>query len=68
LTTWAKVTAILTRKRGRILEVHELYGNWIRIISEIPIAESMDLAQQLRGATSGRALWGTEFSRWMPGA
>ncbi|NAZ13030.1 MAG: elongation factor EF-2 [Desulfurococcales archaeon] len=61
-----EVTAILTRKRGRILEVHELYGNWIRIISEIPIAESMDLAQQLRGATSGRALWGTEFSRWMP--
>ncbi|MEM0043336.1 MAG: elongation factor EF-2 [Sulfolobales archaeon] len=61
-----EVTAIISRKRGRILEVTELYGNWIRIIGEIPIAESMDLAQQLRGATAGRALWGTEFSRWSP--
>ncbi|MEM1633510.1 MAG: elongation factor EF-2 [Sulfolobales archaeon] len=61
-----EVTAIISRKRGRILEVTELYGNWIRIIAEIPIAESMDLTQQLRGATAGRALWGTEFSRWSP--
>ena len=61
-----EITAIVSRKRGKIIEVHELYGNWIRIISEIPLAESTDLAQQLRGATAGRALWGTEFARWSP--
>jgi elongation factor 2 len=60
------VTGVISKKRGRIIDVLELYGNWVRIISEIPIAEGMDLAALLRSVTSGRALWGTEFSRWAP--
>jgi len=60
------VTAILAKRRGRIIEVTHLTGNIVKIISEIPVAESVDLATELRGATAGRAIWGTEFSRWAP--
>ncbi len=60
------VTGVVSKIRGRIMEVLELYGNWVRIIAEVPIAESMELAAMLRSATSGRAIWGTEFSRWAP--
>ncbi|MCD6428347.1 MAG: elongation factor EF-2, partial [Desulfurococcales archaeon] len=41
-------------------------SNIVRILAEIPVAESMDLAEALRSATAGRASWGTEFSRWAP--
>lgn len=60
------VTGVISKKRGRILNVVDLYGNWMRIISEIPIAETTDLAALMRSVTSGRAIWGTEFSRWAP--
>jgi len=59
------VTAVLTRKRGRILAVTQA-GDLTRIVAEIPVAESFDLASELRGATAGRAFWGMEFSRWAP--
>lgn len=59
------VTAVLTRKRGKILNVIQT-GNIARIYAEIPVAESFELASDLRGATGGRAFWGTEFSRWAP--
>jgi len=36
------------------------------VMAEIPIAESFDLATELRGSTAGKAIWGTEFSRWAP--
>lgn len=57
------VTAILSRKRGKILSVTQV-ANVSRVLAEIPVAESYDLASELRGATGGRAFWGTEFSRW----
>lgn len=59
------VTAVITKKRGKILEVNQV-GDLSRIIAEIPVAESFDLAPELRGASAGRAFWGTEFSRWAP--
>ncbi len=59
------VTAVITKHRGRILEVTEA-GAQARIIAIVPVAESFDLPQELRGATAGRAFWGTEFYGWMP--
>ncbi|MEM1605122.1 MAG: elongation factor EF-2 [Fervidicoccaceae archaeon] len=59
------VTAVITKKRGKILEVSQV-GDLSRVIAEIPVAESFDLAPELRGASAGRAFWGTEFSRWSP--
>ncbi len=61
----SNVIAVISRKRGRIIDMRE-YGLMMRILAEIPVAESFDLAAELRSATSGRAFWGTEFSRWAP--
>ncbi len=58
--------SVITRKRGKVLDVITLGSNASRIIAEIPVAESLDLANELRSATAGRAFWGTEFSRWAP--
>ena len=59
------VIAVVTKKRGRIVDMRE-HGMIMRIIAEVPVAESFDLAAELRSATSGRAFWGVEFSRWAP--
>ena len=59
------IAAVLARRRGRILEVQSA-GPAARVIAEVPVAESFDLAGELRSATAGRAFWGTEFSRWAP--
>ncbi|BDC19322.1 elongation factor EF-2 [Acidianus sp. HS-5] len=59
------VTSVLTRKRGKILNMTQV-GNVARILAEIPVADSYELASDLRGSTGGRAFWGTEFSRWAP--
>ncbi|MET1160628.1 MAG: elongation factor EF-2 [Thermoprotei archaeon] len=59
------VSSVITRKRGKLLQVIQ-QGVIARIIAEIPVAESFDLAEQLRGATAGKAIWGQEFSRWAP--
>jgi elongation factor 2 len=61
----SNIAAVLARRRGRILEVINM-GMIARVIAEIPVAESFDLAGELRSATAGRAFWGTEFSRWAP--
>jgi elongation factor 2 len=61
----SNVIAVISRKRGKIIDMRE-YGLMMRIIAEIPVAESFDLAAELRSATQGRAFWGTEFSRWAP--
>jgi len=59
------VTTIIVKKRGKIINV-ESTGMGTRVMAEIPIAESFDLATELRGSTAGKAIWGTEFSRWAP--
>jgi len=61
----SSIAAVLARRRGRILEVLSS-GPTARVVAEIPVAESFDLAGELRSATAGRAFWGTEFSRWAP--
>ncbi len=61
----SNIASILAKKRGRILEVLS-QGPAARVIAEIPVSESFDLAAELRSATAGRAFWGVEFSRWAP--
>ena len=61
----SNLSALLARKRGRILNV-ESAGLLARVIAEVPVSESFDLAGELRSATAGRAFWGVEFSRWAP--
>ncbi|MEN2999589.1 MAG: elongation factor EF-2 [Acidilobaceae archaeon] len=61
----SSVAGLLSKKRGRILDM-TTHGTAARLTAEVPIGESFDLAGELRGATAGRAFWGTEFSRWAP--
>jgi len=37
-----------------------------RVLAEIPVSESFDIADMLRNVTAGKAIWGQEFSRWAP--
>jgi elongation factor 2 len=60
------VVAVVSRKRGKVLDVVYTTPTSARVIAELPIAESMDLASELRSSTAGRAFWGTEFSKWSP--
>jgi len=59
------IAAVISKKRGRILEVLS-QGMQARVIAEVPVSETFDLAAELRSATAGRAFWGIEFSRWAP--
>ncbi|MEM2627172.1 MAG: elongation factor EF-2, partial [Ignisphaera sp.] len=59
------ISAVITKKRGKILNVVHAAGNIVKILCEVPVAESIDLANELRGASAGRAFWGTEFAGWM---
>jgi len=60
-----EVTSVITQKRGKVISV-EQKGHLVYIVGEIPTAETFDLSEVLRGATSGRALWGLEFLKWAP--
>jgi elongation factor 2 len=57
------VTTVLTKKRGKLIDVQQS-GALARVVAEIPVAESFDLAELLRSVTAGKAIWGQEFSRW----
>ncbi|MFQ6076234.1 MAG: EF-Tu/IF-2/RF-3 family GTPase, partial [Candidatus Bathyarchaeia archaeon] len=59
------ITSIIAQKRGRILSVEQReYLTYVT--GELPASETFDLSEVIRGGTSGRAFWGTEFSRWAP--
>jgi len=57
------ITSVIAQKRGRVLSIDQRdYMTYI--VGEIPASETFDLSETIRGATGGRAFWGTEFSRW----
>ncbi len=60
------ISSVITKRRGRILNVVHMVGSLVKMLAEIPVAESIDLANELRSSSAGRAFWGTEFSRWAP--
>ena len=54
---------LLGARRGKILSFEEK-GALTVITCQIPVAESLELAQRIRTATSGRAFWQSTFSHW----
>ena len=54
------VTAIITKRRGRITNVVP-EGEYVRIQGQIPAAETIGIADDIRGSTQGRAFFGYEF-------
>jgi elongation factor 2 len=59
------ISVVITKKRGKILDIQQS-ENLVRILAEMPVSESFDLADMLRNATAGKAIWGQDFSRWAP--
>ncbi|MFX0083308.1 MAG: GTP-binding protein [Candidatus Hodarchaeota archaeon] len=54
------VTTIITKRRGRITNVIP-EGEYVRIQGQIPAAETIGIADDIRGSTQGRAFFGYEF-------
>jgi|BEDMetMinimDraft_1075159.scaffolds.fasta_scaffold00851_4 elongation factor 2 len=59
------VLKIITTKRGKVITVDQ-QEHMVLIRGEIPVAESTDLADEIRSSTAGKAFWATEFARWAP--
>ncbi len=56
---------LLSQRRGRILEsTIEGDGNEVHIIAQVPVPETLDLAERLRSISSGRAFFGYQFETW----
>jgi len=58
--TEAGVNSIINRHRGRINNVI-LEGEYVRIQGQIPAAEIIGIADEIRSSTQGRAFFGYEF-------
>jgi elongation factor 2 len=56
---------VLNRHRCKVVNL-EQRGMLMRVIGEIPVSETFNLADEMREATQGRAFWATEFARWAP--
>ncbi|MFX1558885.1 MAG: elongation factor EF-2, partial [Promethearchaeota archaeon] len=59
--TEGNISTIITKRRGRITNVIP-EGEYVRVQGSIPAAETIGLADDIRGATQGRAFFGYEFS------
>ncbi len=56
---------VITSKRGKIINMTQK-DIFAVIQGEIPAAETFDLAEVMRGATAGKAVWNTSFKGWAP--
>jgi translation elongation factor EF-G len=54
------VITMLNKRRGKILDMPS-EDDIITVKAEMPISESFGIADELRGSTSGRAFWATQF-------
>ncbi len=59
------VASVISSKRGKMLNV-EQKGILAIIDGEMPVAETFDLSEVMRGATAGKAMWNTHFKSWSP--
>ncbi len=57
------ITNLIAQKRGHVVSIDQK-GYLTYVVGELPASEAFDLSETVRGATGGRAFWGTEFSRW----
>ena len=59
------VLNVITKHRGRIISMEQA-GLIMKVLGEIPVSESFELADEMRTATQGKAFWASVFSRWAP--
>ena len=59
--TESGVLAIINKHRGRVNNVIP-EGEYIRVQGQLPAAELIGIADEIRGSTQGRAFFGYEFS------
>ncbi|MHA1339442.1 MAG: GTP-binding protein [Promethearchaeota archaeon] len=59
------IIKILSQHRGQIIEIRS-EGAFERVIGKLPVAETVGIADEFRGATQGRAFFGYEFSGYEP--
>jgi len=55
------MSKIITQHRGIILDMIQ-EGDNTRIRGKVPTAETIDIADEIRGSSSGRAFFGYEFT------
>ena len=57
------VAGVISSKRGKMLNVDQ--KEIVAIVTgEIPVSETFDLSESMRGATAGKAIWTTHFKLW----
>ncbi|KUO84924.1 MAG: elongation factor EF-2 [Caldivirga sp. MG_3] len=60
------VTSVITRHRGRVIDVTQTETMEVVIKGEIPVIEAFNISDELRSATTGKVFWSLQFSRWAP--
>ncbi|MFX1274919.1 MAG: GTP-binding protein [Promethearchaeota archaeon] len=58
--TEGSVSSVISKRRGRISNVIP-EGEYVRVQGQIPAAETIGIADEIRGSTQGRAFFGYEF-------
>ncbi|MHA1821575.1 MAG: GTP-binding protein [Promethearchaeota archaeon] len=59
------IIKILSQHRGQIIEIRN-EGAFERVIGKLPVAETIGIADEFRGATQGKAFFGYEFEGYAP--
>ncbi len=59
------VTRELQGRRGQIIEINT-EGDMVTIVAKAPVKEMFGFAGAIRSATSGKAIWSTEFAGFEP--
>jgi len=57
------IAGVISARRGKMLDV-EQKGILTIIEGVIPVSETFDLSEAMRGATAGKAMWNTHFKEW----
>ena len=57
------VATVISSKRGKVLDMSQKGINSI-VIGELPASETFTLSEDMRGQTSGKAIWNTHFKVW----
>ena len=57
------ISSVISSKRGAVIAVDQ--RDYFTVVTgEIPLSETFDLSQVLRGATAGKAFWNLVFGKW----
>lgn len=59
------IIKVITQHRGQIIEIRP-EGAFERVEGKIPVSEAVNIADEFRGATQGKAFFGYEFAGFEP--